>query len=300
MDWLNYHHLYYFWVVAREGSITRGSERLSLSEPTVSAQISAFEKTLGHQVFERIGHRLILTDTGKIALDYAQRIFTAGQELTDVLAGRVPSRPIRTVVGVVETVPKFIVYWLLKSLLTPPLNATLVCHEGPLEHLVAQLAVRGLDVVLSDTPHPLHAKWEFPSHVLGKSPIGLYAVGKLAARYRAKFPLNLNGAPFLLPTAPSSFRRVMDEWFLAEHIQPDIVGEFDDFAALMAFGQAGGGIFPASAIMARELTRQYRVQLLGSLAGAKLTFYALTVSPDPKHPGVLRIFESARQRMLES
>jgi LysR family transcriptional activator of nhaA len=297
MEWLNYHHLYYFWVVAREGSITRGSERLRLSEPTISSQISALEKSLGHKVFDRIGHRMVLTDTGQIAFEYAQRIFTIGQELSDVLAGRLPADPIRSVVGVVETIPKFVVYWLLESLLTAPVRIKLVCREGPLEHLAAELAVHAVDVVISDTPLPQNPRWDLYSHILGESPIGLFGVRRLAERYRKEFPHSLTGAPFLLPTAPSFIRQSMEEWFTLEHIRPDIVGEFDDMATLFAFGQAGGGIFPASAVMAKELTRQYRVRVVGQLENVMVRFCAITVSPEPKHPAVMTMLESAKKRL---
>lgn len=297
MDWLNYHHLYYFWVVAREGSVTRGSERLSLAEPTVSAQISSLEKSIGHQVFERVGHQLVLTHTGKIVFQYAQKIFSLGHELTDVLAGRPLSEPVPVVVGVVETIPKFIIYWMLESLLASRVRVKLVCCEGPLPHLTGQLAVQAMDVILSDTPTPRDPKSNLYSHLLGASPVALYGVSRLAERYRKRFPRSLTQAPFLLPTAPSSLRHVMEEWFTLEHIRPDIIGEFDDMATLMAFGQAGGGIFPASAVMARELTRQYRVRVIGRLESATLQFFALTVSADPKHPAVVTILESARQRL---
>lgn len=297
MEWLNYHHLYYFWVVAREGSITRGGERLSLSEPTVSAQLSTFEKAVGGPLFDRLGHRLVLTDTGKVVFKYAQSIFTLGQELSDVLAGQRPADAIPSVIGVVETIPKAIVHWLLNSLLASSARIRFVCREGPLEHLSAQLAVRAVDIVISDTPMPQDPKLELSSHFLGESSAALYGVSRLAVRYRKRFPRLLSGAPFLLPTAPSSLRHSMEEWFTLERIRPEIVGEFDDMATLMAFGQAGGGIFPASAVMAKELTRQYRVRIVGHLERVKLRFFALTVSPEPKHPAVVTILNSARQRL---
>ena len=297
MEWLNYHHLFYFWVVAREGSITRGSERLSLSEPTISAQIAALEKSLGHLLFERIGHRLVLTDTGEVVFRYAQQIFTLGQELSDVLTGRFPTEPIHCAIGVAETIPKFVVYWLLESLLASSFRIKLVCCEGPLEQLSAQLAVRELDLVISDRPVTQNPKLQVFSHILGESPIGLFGVSRLASQYGKGFPRSLAGAPFLLPTAPSFLRQSMEEWFALEHIRPQIIGEFDDMATLFAFGQAGGGVFPASAVMAKELTRQYRVRLLGRLEAVKLRFFAFTGSSEPKHPAVIRILESAKQRL---
>lgn len=297
MDWLNYHHLYYFWVVATEGSITKGSARLSLSEPTVSAQISALERALGHQVFNRVGHRLVLTETGDVVFRYAQRIFTIGQELSDVLAGRVRAEPLKCVIGVVETIPKFLVHSLLGSLLTSPFRITLVCREGSLEHLSAQLAVCSLDLVLSDSPPAANQKLQVTSHLLGESPIAVYGVSRLAARYRKGFPRSLNGAPFLLPSERSFLRQSIEEWFALGRIHPDVVGEFDDMATLMAFGQAGGGIFPASAAVARELTRQYRVHVIAKLDTAKVRFFALTVSEEPKHPAVLSIIQSGRERL---
>src|SRR5262249_27354624 len=228
MEWLNYHHLYYFWVVAKEGSITRGSERLSLSEPTISAQISALEKSLGHHVFERIGHRLVLTDTGEVVFRYAQQIFSLGQQLSDVLIGRFPAEPIHCVIGVAETIPKFVVYWLLESLLACSFRIKLVCREGSLEQLSAQLAVRELDVVISDRPFAQNPRLQVFSHILGESPIAVFGVSRLVDQYRKGFPRSLTGAPFLLPTAPSFLRQSMEEWFALEHIRPEIVGEFDD------------------------------------------------------------------------
>lgn len=297
MDWLNYHHLYYFWIVAREGSITKGSERLSLAEPTISAQISALEKSIGHRVFDRVGHRLVLTHTGKVVFQYAQRIFALGQELNDVLAGRSVAEPVPVTVGVVESIPKFIVYWLLESLLASSVRVKLVCHEGPLEQLRSQLAIQAVDIVLADTPAPISQKEELCSRMLGESPIALYGVSRLAYRYGKGFPRSLVRAPFLLPTAPCSLREAMEEWFALEHVRPEIVGEFDDMATLMAFGQAGGGIFPASAVMAKELTRQYRVRVVGRLDNVRIRFFALTTSSEPKHPAVITILESAQRRL---
>jgi LysR family transcriptional regulator, transcriptional activator of nhaA len=300
MEWLNYHHLLYFWVIAREGSMKRACEELNLSQPALSAQLRALEEALGEKLFNRAGRSLVLTEVGQVAYRYAQEIFSLGQEFTNSIKGRPVYRPIKLVVGIAEVVPKTVVYKLLESAfdLSGPLE--IVCWEGRLERLLAELALHSLDIVLADTPIPLTIKIQGHSHLLGESGVTLFATPTLADKYRRKFPQSLDQAPFLLPTSNSMLRRGMDEWFVRHGITPTIVGEFEDSATMKAFGQAGKGIFPGSTVVAKEITRQHVVKKLGEVQGVREQFFAISVERRLKHPGVLAIVDTARRAIFRS
>jgi LysR family transcriptional activator of nhaA len=300
MEWLNYHHLLYFWIIAREGSMKRACEELNLSQPALSAQLRALEEALGEKLFNRMGRSLVLTEMGQVAYRYAQEIFSLGQEFTNFIKGRPGYRPIKLVVGIAEVVPKTVVYKLLESAfdLSGPLE--IVCWEGRLERLLAELALHSLDIVLADTPIPLTIKIQGHSHLLGESGVTLFATPPLADKYRKKFPQSLDRAPFLLPTANSMLRRGMDDWFVRHGVTPTIVGEFEDSATMKAFGQAGKGIFPGSTVVAKEIHRQHVVKKIGEVQGVREQFFAISVERRLKHPGVLAIVDSARNAIFRS
>jgi len=298
MEWLNYHHLLYFWVIAREGSIKRACEELNLSQPALSAQLRVLEDTLGEKLFHRVGRTLVLTDVGQIAYRYSQEIFSLGQEFTNLIKGRPSHRPVKLVVGIAEVVPKMVAFKLLESAfgLTDPLE--IVCWEGRLERLLTELALHSLDIVLADTPIPSTVRIQGHSHLLGESGVSLFASQPLADKYRRKFPKSLDGAPFLLPTGNSMLRRGLDEWFSQNGIIPKLVGEFEDGATMKAFGQAGKGIFPGSTVVAKEISRQYLVKKVGKVQDVREQFYAISVERRLKHPGVLAIVDSAKKAIF--
>lgn len=299
MEWLNYHHLLYFWTVAREGTIARAGERLSLAQPTISGQLRTFEEAIGEKLFSRSGRHLVLTDVGRMVFSYANEIFTTGRELTDALKGRPTSRPSRLAVGIADVVPKLIAYQLLEPALTLAHPVHLVCREDKPEKLFAELAIHALDLVLTDAPPAPTIKVRTFSHLLGECGTSVFAVPSLAARYRKRFPKSLSGAPMLLPTENTATRRSLDDWFQAQGIRPDVRSEFEDSALLKTFGQRGWGLFSAPTAMERALRRQDDVALVGRIAAVRARFYAVSVERRLKNPALLAISDAARQKLFQ-
>jgi len=230
MDWLNYHHLHYFWMIAREGTIARACEKLRLAQPTLSGQMRLLENALGEKLFARKGRTLELTDVGRVVFRYAEEIFSLGRELTDTLKGRPTGQPMRLFVGVADVVPKLIAYRLLEPALSLGGSIQIVCREDKPDRLMVDLSQHHLDLVLSDSPAPASVRVRAFSHLLGSCSVSLFATPALAARYRRKYPASLEGAPFLLPAENTMLRRALDHWFEAEQIRPEVVGEFEDSA----------------------------------------------------------------------
>ncbi|MDX2120904.1 MAG: transcriptional activator NhaR [Gemmatimonadota bacterium] len=298
MAWLNYHHLLYFWTVAREGSIARATQKLHLTQPTISAQIHALEESLGEKLFLRSGRRLVLTEVGQVVYRYAEEIFTLGRELQDVLAGRPTGRPVRLTVGIADQVPKLLAHRLLAPAfgLTEPVH--LVCREGKLDRLFADLTTHSLDLVLSDAPLTADTRVRAFNHPLGETGVSVFGVAPLADRYRRGFPRSLDGAPFLLPTEGTSLRRSLEEWFDRERVHPVVAAEFSDSALLKVFGMGGVGLFAAPTAIAADVRRQYEVKALGTLGGVRETFYAITIERRLRQPAVVAIMEAARNRLF--
>ncbi len=298
MEWLNYHHLLYFWMVAREGSIAQASKQLLLAQPTITGQIRALENTLGEKLFARSGRNLVLTEVGRLAYRYANEIFSLGRELTDVLKGRPAGRPVRLVVGVSDGLPKLIAYRLLQPALTLPEPVQIICHEDRPERLLAELATFGLDLVLTDAPVGPLVRVRAFSHLLGSCGVSLFATSSVAAGYRKGFPASLDGAPFLLPVENTTLRRSLEQWFEAQRIRPRVVGEFQDSALLKTFGEAGAGIFAGPTVTEKEVRRQYGVSVLGRIESVTERFYAISVERKLKHPAVVAIAEAARDQLF--
>jgi LysR family transcriptional activator of nhaA len=298
VEWLNYHHLLYFWTVAKEGSIARASEKLRLTQATISAQISAFERTLGEKLFNRVGRRLVLTETGRMAFRYADEIFTLGREFMDTLKGRPTGQPLRFRVGVADVLPKPIAQRLLEPAFQIAQPLRVMCHEGKTDALLAQLILHELDLVLTDSGVGSGIKVKAFNHLLGECGLSIFGAAKLAAQYRRHFPRSLDGAPFLLPTDNTAMRRSLNQWFDHEKIQPLIIGEFEDSALLKVFGQLGKGLFAAPSAIDSEVEEQYGVQLVGRLAHIRERFYAISVERKLKHPAVIAICESAKNELF--
>lgn len=297
MDWLNYHHLLYFWLVAREGGVAKAAAKLRLAHPTVSGQIHALEDALGEKLFEREGRRLALTEMGRVVFGYADEIFSLGRELLDTVKGRPTGRPLRLVVGIADMVPKLVAKRLLDPARALPDPLRIVCREDKADRLVAELAAGGLDVVLTDTPVPGGHRKTF-NHLLGETEVALFATAPLAARYRRGFPASLDGAPMLLPGEGSSLRRSLDAWLEANGLRPTIEAEFDDTALLKAFGQDGVGIFPAAVAIEAEVRRQYDVELVGRVPDVREAYYAISAERRLVHPAVVAISTAARASFL--
>ena len=300
MEWLNYHHLFYFWTVAREGGVSKAAEHLRLAQPTVSAQIKQFERALGETLLERQGRRVVLTEAGRIVFRYADDIFTLGRELQETLKGRPTGRSLRLRVGVANAVPKLIVYRMLRPATEGGLPLQLTCHEGQPDQLLAQLATHALDVVITDAPAPTHLAVKVFSHLLGESDTSFFAVPALARKVRRGFPQSLHDVPMLLPTASTALRRGLDQWFDALSIRPQVGGEFEDSALMKAFGEAGTAVFPAPTAIAAEVCRHYGVVAIGSTDAVRERYYALSAERRVTHPGVVALSKAARAEVFAS
>lgn len=299
MQWLNYHHLLYFWTVAREGSVTRACERLHLTQPTISAQLRQLEQSLGAKLFERKGRRLELTDTGRAALQYADEIFSLGQEMQDVIAGRPVHRPVPVKVGIPDALPKLIAFRILEPLFRMPEKVQLHCAEGNLEALYADMAAHQLDLVLSDSPAAPGIRLRAFSHLLGESPTTVFATASLAGKFAKKFPASLADAPMLLPGPGSLLRRTLDQWFDDHKIQPRVVAEIQDCALMKTFGSAGLGLFVVPSAIEDEVCAQYKVRVVGRLDQVRERFYAITPERRIKHPALVAITTEARERLFQ-
>ncbi len=293
MEWLNYHHLQYFWVTARTGSIARASKELRLSPPTISAQISTLESTLGERLFERSGRRLILTDVGRLAFRYADEIFSLGREFTDTLRGRPTGHPLKLVVGLADVLPKGIAFRLIEPALGLGRPIRIICREDPPDRLLALLALQELDVVLTDAPIAPGIRVKAYSHLLCESGVTFLGSPKLARAWGRDFPRSLDGAPFLLPTDNTALRQELNRWFEVHAIEPQVVGEFEDDALLTEFGRAGLGILPSLSILDRS-KHPPGLRRIGSTDEALGRIYAISIERKLKHPAVLAICKRER------
>jgi LysR family transcriptional activator of nhaA len=298
MQWLNYHHLLYFWTVVREGSVGRAAETLSLTQPTVSSQLKALETSLGEKLLERSGRRLVPTEVGRMVFGYADEIFGLGRELLDTLNDRPTGRPLRLVVGVADVMPKLIVQRLLAPALRLGSGVHLVCREDKTDRLLVALSTHELDVVLADTPMGAGVSVRAFNHLLGESGVTVFGDKALAAKLRPGFPGSLGGAPMLAPTTNTVMRRSLDQFFGARDIRPRIVAEFDDSALLKAFGESGTGVFPAPSVIEEEVCRSAHVRVVGRLAEVRERLYAISIEKRLKHPAVVAISETARHELF--
>jgi LysR family transcriptional activator of nhaA len=290
-SWLNYHHLLYFWTVAKEGSIAAASKRLRLAQPTISTQIKTLEEQLGVVLFDRSGRTLELTEVGQHAFRYADSIFSLGREMVESLqVGGLVDPPLR--VGLTQAIPKLVAYRLVRPALEAD-SANVICTEDRLSRLLPRLASHDLDVVISDAPVGPDADITAHSKLLGRSPVSFFAEPSLAKKLGRDFPRSLDGARLLLPLH-SMLRVEIDRWFEAEQVQPHIVGEFDDSAMINMFGQSGVGAFVAPSVIEAEIVQQYQVQVFGRSDAIKECFYAIFVDRRISHPGVLAITRSTR------
>lgn len=298
MSKLNYKHLYYFWVVAKSGGITRACERLHLTPQTVSGQLSQFEEVLGERLFKRTGRRQELTDRGQVVLRYAEEIFSLGQELEDVLRHKSGARQLQFRVGISDAVPKVLAYRLIEPALRAQDKLRMICREGKVAALLAELAVNRLDIVIADSPMPPSVEVRAFNHLLGECGITFFATQDLASQYGRNFPSGLDGAPMLIPGDDVASRPRLMRWFEEQRIRPKIVGEFDDGALMMAFGQAGVGVFTAPSAIAAQIRQQFGVVELGNTDAVTERFYAISVERKLTHPAVVAISEAARLELF--
>lgn len=298
MTWLNYHHLHYFWVVAREGTIQQASQQLHVGQPAISTQLHQLELSLGQKLLRRSGRRLELTEAGRTVFRYAEQIFSLGRELTDVLKSGEVATGSKFVVGVADAMPKLMVRRLLEPALQLSSDLRLVCVEHDLGTLLTDLGRQSLDLVLADSPLTPTGGVRAFNHLLGQSGVGLFGTPQLVARVRTDFPASLNRVPLLLPGRNTALRRSLESWLESRDVSPLIRGEFDDKALLKAFGQTGEGLFPGTLAIADEICRQYEAELAGELEGVVEHFYAISVERRIRHPAVLAISSSAKSTIF--
>jgi LysR family transcriptional activator of nhaA len=272
MDWLNYHHLLYFWAVAREGSISAACQKLHLAQPTISGQLKKLEEAVGQKLYDRVGRGLVLTDAGRTVFRYADEIFSIGEELKEALKGRPTERPLHLTVGVPDSLPKMIAYRLIEPAFRLDEKVHVECREGKLQELLGELATHSVDV---------------------------YAAPELAKRLSAaKFPQCLNGNPMLLPCGSSTLRRTIDHWIYKNELRPEVVGDFEDTALMKVFAQAGHGVIPAPSVVKEEICYQYGLEVVGRVPELIERFYAITVERRIKHPAVIALSEAARSELF--
>lgn len=311
----NYHHLLYFWAAVREGGVAAAAQSLHVTPQTVSGQIKLLEEQLGGPLFEKQGRRLAPTELGRLTFGYADEIFPRGLELASVLRGALPRGRRSVTIGVSDAVPKLVTWRVLAPLLQPQDPAAgaadrsprddagafrVVCHEGSLDALLADLASHRLDLVLSTSAAPPDAGLKVFSHLLGESELAFFAAAPLAARLAAGFPDSLDRAPMLMPTDRSASRRVLDSWFESVGLTPTIVGEFDDSALIKTLAQHGVGVFVAPAAIAGEITEQHGVREIGRLGDLRAKFYAITTERRIKHPAVAMLTTVARNDLFSA
>lgn len=300
MRHLNYNHLLYFWTVAKEGSITKATEVLHLTPQTISGQLKLLEEAVGEPLFTRAGRGLVLTEFGHLVFQYADEIFTLGEELSMRMKTGDAGIPASLNVGITNSIPKLIAMRILQPALNGDLPVRLVCREGELESLLGDLAVHQLDMILSDYAIPAGMNVKAFSHSLGASKISFFAKNTMVKRYSQNFPKTLNGAPMLIPTSNSPVRRGLEDWFEKLDLTPQIVAEFEDSALMKAFGEEGQGLFPSPRVIKHEVEMMYKCREVGAVDSVQESYYAISPERKLKHPVVLNVIENARNTLFDS
>lgn len=291
---MNLKHLFYFWKTAKEGGIARAGEALHVTPQTISGQIGQLEDSLGIALFSRQGRALELTDAGRLALSYADEIFSLGAELEQAIRHYPKGRPVTFRVGVSDAVPKSLAYRLLEPAVALGDQVRIVCREWRLDRLLSELAVHRLDLVIADMPVPNALDVRAYNHRLAESGMSFVAAPALAARCAKKFPDCLAELPLLVPGEDSSARQKLMRWLEKVRLRPKVVGEFDDSALMTAFGQAGVGVFPVPSIIEAEIVAAYGVKVIGRSMEVRTEYFAISAERRVTHPCVLAIAESAR------
>jgi LysR family transcriptional activator of nhaA len=297
--WLNYHHLLYFWTVARTGSVTRACQELNLTQPAVSGQIRMLERALEEKLFVKRGRNLVLTDVGRLVYRYADEIFVLGREMQETLAGRsTGGRGQRLVVGVADQVHKLTVFRLMEPALRGRDPVRLVVREDKLDRLLGDLAMHSLDLVISDAPVGTGTHVRAFNHLLGETDVTIYGAPALAAKYSRRFPASLDGAPFLMPTDGTQLHRSLNAWFDSQQIRPVVVAEIEDSAVLQMFGQGAVGLFPGPTAVEDDIVKRYQVKPIGRVEAVTERVYAISVERRITHPIVKELTSAARRTLF--
>jgi len=298
---MNFKHLHYFWVTAKAGGVMRAGEQLHTTPQTLSGQIKLLEDWLGRQLFRKRGRQLELTEEGRLAMGYAEQIFTLGAELeAAVRLARGGPQVLEFRVGVADSVAKSVVYRLLEPALSLAEPVRLICSEGKFPDLLAQLALHRLDLVLADEPMPSRVSVKAFNHPLGSTAMSFFCAPELKAKLQGPFPQCLNGMPLLIPGAAASIRQPLEAWLTRHHLQPRVIGEFDDAALMKAFGREGRGIFMAPTVLEEETESQFGVVMIGRTPELIEEFFAVSVERRITHPCVVAITHAARKQLFSA
>lgn len=289
MDWLNYHHLRYFWTVAKEGSVKQAAAKLHVSQPSVSEQVRELEGALGEKLFRREGRGLVLTEAGRVAYGYAEDIFALGRELVSALKQRPTAKALRLYVGVADSFPKLVTNEVLKPVFSLPQTVHVICREGKLEDLLAQLEAHRLDIVLADEPATSATSFRAFNHPLGDSGTMFCAAKAMATRLKRNFPKSLHDAPALLPSENTALRRALEAWFRSVDIKPRVVAEFEDLALMKVMAAEGRGFIAVPRVAANDALEHYGFQAVGVAEHCRVQFHAITAERRIAHPGVAAI-----------
>jgi LysR family transcriptional activator of nhaA len=295
---LNMKHLRYFWTVASLGSIARAAEALYLTPQTISGQMRTLEEQVGAKLFERDGRGLVLTDTGRLVYSYADEMFQLGGELQELLDGHTPGFVHQIKIGIAMVVPKLLAYRVLEPVLKLPDTVRMICHEAPLNDLLAELAVHKLDVVLADCPVTPGLNVRAYNHNLGESGISFFATPDKAGRLRKGFPKSLDRARMLMPSVGSSLRRKLESWFEHNEVKPLVVAEFEDRALMKVFGESGTGVFTSPTAVEQDVLDKYNVAMIGRTEDIKESYFAISAERRIKNPAVSAITEAARTTLF--
>ncbi len=298
MDWLNYHHLRYFHIVAKEGRLTAAAQHLGVSAPAISAQLSELERALGERLFRREGRTKRLTEAGQLVLSYAEEIFSVGGELVTALRQSPGTKTLRLHLGVVDCFPKFLTREILRPAFIMSQAVRVTCHEGKLEELIGHLTAHRLDIVLADEPVSSTIHPQTFSHSLGQSGTTFCAQGKLAMQLQRGFPRSLHDAPALLPAGRTPFRRSLDAWFSAQRIHPRVIVECEDLALMKVLASDGRGFLPVPSVGADEAIRQYGFTPIGQAPRCVVRYSALTTARRIAHPVVAALTAAARRDLF--
>lgn len=298
MEWLNYHHLRYFWAVARDGGLRKAAETLNVSQPSISVQVRLLEEALGEPLFRRGGRSLVLTETGRLVYEYADQIFSAGRELLAAVRTRAPRGPAPFHVGITDGVPKLVAREILRPVMVLNPAVRLICREGHLTELLGMLAGHRLDLILADEGAPSAMKFKTYNHPLGSCSVTFCAQPKLAATLRRGFPRSLDGVPALLPTEHTPLRMAVERWFQAVTVRPRVLAEFDDPALLKAFALDYEGVFPLHTVGFKEAERQYGFRAIGEARDCQTQFFAITAERRIRHAAVLAVTEHAHKELF--
>jgi LysR family transcriptional regulator, transcriptional activator of nhaA len=297
MEWLNYHHLRYFWTVAKAGSLARAAEKLHVSQPSISEQIRELESAFGEKLFQREGRNNKLTAVGRVVFGYAEEIFGLGRELMNTVNQRPGTKALRLYVGVADSFPKLVANEILKPVFAMPQTAHVICREGKMEDLLAQLAAHRLDIILADEPASSSTNFKTYTHSLGETGTTFCAEKELAAKLKRNFPQSLNDAPAMLPTENTSLRRALEVWFREQQIQPRIVAEFEDLALMKVMAAEGRGFIALPTVAVNGALDHYGFQAIGQTDNCRVQFHAVTAERRLAHPAVVLLTSQARVMM---